>query len=364
MEEIVKLKQQPPVYTGSGPLQQIQKSRVCLLLFLVTFGSDPNGDFYGNFILMYPINMLDDIFPVQSEAYPAEEHLPNTLRQALIYKALGFPMPQFAHVSLNLATDKSKLSKRHGATSVGQLKMLDVIIEVMPRFLTWFAVSKFTIQRVNRSGAVFFILLKRLLFSTYYNARWMNGQHLRSLPSDNLTKLIGERWKSIGILMESSGPFIEEAVQLLKDGIDLITDADKALSNLFSYPLYATLASPEGKVVLEDKLSEVATSLVAAYDSGELSSALEEGHSQVIMKDMSFFLYTYLRFPIQGKSLFMPHRVLLTGKRVVYKAGRCVVVSPQSGFVTLDDRIKMLREIEWQSLNKDDEPVLDSVVAV
>ncbi|KAK4491494.1 hypothetical protein RD792_002244, partial [Penstemon davidsonii] len=278
MEEIVKLKQQPPVYTGSGPLQQIQKSRVCLLLFLVTFGSDPNGDFYGNFILMYPINMLDDIFPVQSEAYPAEEHLPNTLRQALIYKALGFPMPQFAHVSLNLATDKSKLSKRHGATSVGQFEEMGFFAPGNGELLNYLALVGWGDDTENE----FFTLnqLERLLFSTYYNARWMNGQHLRSLPSDNLTKLIGERWKSIGILMESSGPFIEEAVQLLKDGIDMITDADKALSNLFSYPLYATLASPEGKVVLEDKLSEVATSLVAAYDSGELSSAFEEGHSQ------------------------------------------------------------------------------------
>ena len=134
----------------------------------------------------------------------------------------------------------------------------------------------------------------------------MNGQHLRSLPSEELTKLIGERWKNTGILTQSDGPFIEvrlhiylepsrmfwqapkrvltsldcsslgnlrmslkpsptplqilyarldkyddntckvnlyeqEAVAQLKDGIDLITDSDKALSNLLSYPLYATL---------------------------------------------------------------------------------------------------------------------------
>ena len=49
-----------------------------------------------------------------------EEDFPNTLRQDLIYNALGFSMPSFAHVSLILAPDRSKLSKRHGATSVGQ----------------------------------------------------------------------------------------------------------------------------------------------------------------------------------------------------------------------------------------------------
>lgn len=46
-------------------------------------------------------------------------------------------------------------------------------------------------------------------FSYSYELRWMNGQHLRSLPSEQLTKLIGERWKSTGILTVSDGPFVE-----------------------------------------------------------------------------------------------------------------------------------------------------------
>lgn len=47
------------------------------------------------------------------------------------------------------------------------------------------------------------------LFLAYENRRWMNGQHLRALPSEELTKLIGERWKSTGLLTESEGPFID-----------------------------------------------------------------------------------------------------------------------------------------------------------
>lgn len=98
----------------------------------------------------------------------------------------------------------------------------------------------------------------------------MNGQHLRALPVEKLTKLVGERWKSAGILTESEGSFVDvrflimsprflvillckltefelvvevqEAVELLKDGIDLVTDSDKVLLNLLSYPLHATLA--------------------------------------------------------------------------------------------------------------------------
>lgn len=52
----------------------------------------------------------------------AEEHLTNSLRQCLILDALEFPRPQYAHCSLILGEDRSKLSKRHGATSVGQFR--------------------------------------------------------------------------------------------------------------------------------------------------------------------------------------------------------------------------------------------------
>ncbi|KAI8548071.1 hypothetical protein RHMOL_Rhmol07G0244000 [Rhododendron molle] len=128
------------------------------------------------------------------------------------FKALGFQMPYFAHVSLILAPDRSKLSKRHGATSMGQYREMGYLPQAMVNYLALLG--------------------------------WGDGteNEFLSLEKLELTKLIGQHWKSTGILAESEGMFVEEAVQLLKDGIDLITDSDKALSNLLCYPLYATLA--------------------------------------------------------------------------------------------------------------------------
>ncbi|XP_011088729.1 glutamate--tRNA ligase, chloroplastic/mitochondrial [Sesamum indicum] len=401
MKEIAKLKQLPPVYSGKWAnatemevQEELEKGTPYTYRFRVpTTGSltihdlirgevSWSFDTLGDFVIMrsngQPVYnfcvTVDDATMAISHVIRAEEHLPNTLRQALIYKALGFPMPRFAHVSLILAPDRSKLSKRHGATSVGQFKEMGFLPQAMVNYLALLGwgdgtenefftldqlVDKFKIERVNKSGAVF----------DSAKLRWMNGQHLRSLPSEELTKLIGERWKSTGMVMESEGSFIQEAVQLLKDGIDLITDADNALSSLLSYPLYSTLSSPEGKPVLEDKLSEVAANLLAAYDSGDLSSALEEG-SAGWQKWVKSFGKSLKR---KGKSLFMPLRVLLTGKLhgpdmgagllLVYKAGRCGVVAPRSGFVTLDERFKMLREIEWESFGKDN-PAVESAEAV
>ncbi|CAL5377893.1 unnamed protein product [Camellia sinensis] len=405
MKEIAKLKQLPPIYIGKWADASYEEVEVELAKgtpYTYRFRVPKEGSLQiddlirgecvmkvswnlntlGDFVIMrsngQPVYnfcvTVDDATMSISHVIRAEEHLPNTLRQALIYKALGFQMPCFAHVSLILAPDRSKLSKRHGATSVGQFREMGYLPQAMVNYLALLGwgdgtenefftleqlVEKFSIDRVNKSGAIF--------DST--KLRWMNGQHLRSLPSEELTKLIGEHWKRTGILTESEGLFIEEVVQLLKDGIDLIPDSDKALSNLLSYPLYATLASPEGKPVLQDGLPEVAASLLATYDSGELLGALEEGHAGW-QKWVKSFGKSLKR---KGKSLFMPLRVLLTGKLhgpdmgasvlLLHKAGSSNVVAAQAGFVTLDDRFKMLREIKWESFNSD-QTVLESAAAV
>ncbi|KAK4747710.1 hypothetical protein SAY87_014296 [Trapa incisa] len=391
MKEIAKLQQLPPVYTGKWATatgDEVEKELSKGTPFTYRFRIPKEGsvkindlirgevswnlDTLGDFVVMrsngQPVYnfcvTVDDATMAISHVIRAEEHLPNTLRQALIYKALGFPMPHFAHVSLILAPDRSKLSKRHGATSVGQFREMGYLPHAMVNYLALLGwgdgteneffsldqlVEKFTISRVNKSGAVF--------DST--KLRWMNGQHLRTVPSEELTRLIGDRWKTMGILKESEGPLVDEAVQLLKDGIDLITDSDKALTNLLSYPLLATLTSSECKSLLEDKLSEVSTSLLAAYDSGELLGALEEGHSgwQKWVKSIGKSLKR------KGKSLFMPLRVLLTGKLhgpdmgasilLLHKAGKSDAVAVEAGFIPLDDRFNTLRQLDWNSLSQD-----------
>ncbi|CAL1392077.1 unnamed protein product [Linum trigynum] len=389
MKEVAQLKQLPPVYSGKWAtatdaevMHEIEKGTPYTYRFrvpkhgnlkindLIRGEVSWNLDTLGDFVIMrsngQPVYnfcvTVDDATMAISHVIRAEEHLPNTLRQALIYQALGFPMPQFAHVSLILAPDRSKLSKRHGATSVGQFKEMGYLPQAMINYLALLGwgdgtenefysleqlVEKFTIDRVNKSGAVF--------DST--KLRWMNGQHLKALPYEKLTKLIGERWKNIGILMESQGSFIEEAVNLLKDGIDLVPDADKVMLNLLSYPLQETLMSAEGKAVIEDKLSEVAEKLLAAFDSGELITALEGGHSGWKSWVKDFGKSTKRK----GKSLFMPLRVLLTGKLhgpdiggsmvLLHRAGSEGLVCPQVGFLRLEERFKQLREVNWEAIS-------------
>ncbi|XP_058103443.1 glutamate--tRNA ligase, chloroplastic/mitochondrial-like, partial [Magnolia sinica] len=178
MKEIAKLKQLPPVYTGKWAIaterpvqEELEKGTPYTYRFQV-----PKEDCV-NLLFAYLLHFRE------------EEHLPNNLRQALIYKALGFSMPYFAHVSLILALDRSKLSKRHGATSVGPFSEMGYLPQAMVNYLALLGwgdgtenefftieqlVENFSIHRVNKSGVIF--------DST--KLRWMNGQHLRVLPSD------------------------------------------------------------------------------------------------------------------------------------------------------------------------------------
>ncbi|URE38992.1 glutamyl-tRNA synthetase [Musa troglodytarum] len=419
MKERAKQMQLPPVYMGkwrTASDEEIKQELAKGTPYTYRFRVPKEGnlkisdlirgevswslDTLGDFVIMrsngQPVYnfcvTVDDTTMRISHVIRAEEHLPNTLRQALIYKALGFSMPSFAHVSLILAPDRSKLSKRHGATSVGQFREMGYLPQAMVNYLALLGwgdgtenefftidqlVEKFSISRVNRSGAIF--------DST--KLRWMNGQHLRALPPEELLKIFGDRWKCTSVLLESEGIFIQEhdyrhctlivtaqiymqdATELLKDGVDLITEADTALSNLLSYPLYTTLSSEECKPIVQDKLSEVAASLISAYDGGELPAALEEGHAgwQKWVKGFGKLLKR------KGKSLFMPLRVLLTGKLhgpdmggsilLIYKAGLRGVVNPEAGFISLDERFKVLREVDWEALDKENKQ-LESVAGL
>lgn len=79
--------------------------------------------------------VIDDMLMKITHVIRAEEHLSNTPRQWLLYKALGFEAPQFGHISLILGKDRSKMSKRHGATSVEQYRQLGYLPEAIVNFL-------------------------------------------------------------------------------------------------------------------------------------------------------------------------------------------------------------------------------------
>ena len=113
--------------------------------------------------------VIDDKAMNISHVIRAEEHLSNTPKQLLIYDALGYEAPEFIHVPMILAPDRSKLSKRHGATSVEEFRDQGYIPEAIVNYLCllgWSekaqndifsiedAVKQFSISRISKNAAI------------------------------------------------------------------------------------------------------------------------------------------------------------------------------------------------------------------
>jgi glutamyl-tRNA synthetase len=127
-----------------------------------------------------------------------DDHLSNTPKQVLLYRALGYPEPEFAHVPLILGMDGKRLSKRHGATAVGDYEAQGILPEAMMNFLVLLGwnpgderevmsaaelVEAFTPERILKKSSVFD--LEKL--------SWLNGRHLAETPTASLLQRVRTR---------------------------------------------------------------------------------------------------------------------------------------------------------------------------
>ncbi|CAG9463046.1 unnamed protein product [Pedinophyceae sp. YPF-701] len=323
----------------------------------VTWNTDTLGDFVimrSNGLPVYNFCVtVDDALMGVSHVLRAEEHLPNTLRQVLIYRALGFEPPAFGHMSIILAPDRSKLSKRHGATSVGQFADMGYIPEAMINYLALLGwndgteqeiyeieelTSKFTLDRITKSAGVFDV----------EKLRWMNGQILRALPDEDATARVGAFLAKKGVLAadKEKSPWVARLVAATKKSLDLLADAEKEIADVVSYPLEETVASDACQSVIEDDFGQLCQAVLAAWDSGELAKvAAEEGGLETWFKAVG------KEQGRKGKRLFLPMRVALTGKLSGADIGdQLLLLSTEDGelvdrdaIVSLEQRMERLR---------------------
>jgi glutamyl-tRNA synthetase len=137
-------------------------------------------------------NIVDDHFMQISHVMRADEWLSSTPRHVLLYDAFGWVPPLFAHLPMILGPDKSKLSKRHGATSIAEFKEAGYLPEAMVNFLALLGwslddkteifsredlVKHFSLERIGKTGAVF----------SHEKLEWMNGVYIRKMDAAPLT---------------------------------------------------------------------------------------------------------------------------------------------------------------------------------
>ncbi len=183
---------------------------------------------------------VDDHAMKISHVIRAEEHLPNTPKQWLLYEALGYEIPQFAHLSMILAPDRSKLSKRHGATSVGEFKAMGCLPEAIINYLTLLGyspslggtqsevftpeqiVGEFELAKVAKTAAVYDV--QKLV--------WLNGQYISSYDLNQLTEAALPFFVEEGILTAEEGrvnsAYFQKVVELIRSRVKTLNELAEA----------------------------------------------------------------------------------------------------------------------------------------
>ncbi|NLL70885.1 MAG: glutamate--tRNA ligase [Epulopiscium sp.] len=284
----------------------------------VEFDSNGVGDFVivksdGAPVYNFAV-VIDDYLMEITTVIRGEEHLSNTPRQVLLYEALGFPVPKFAHVSLILGEDRSKMSKRHGSTHVDQYRSKGYLPEAIVNFLAllgWspeegeeeiFTLAElekiFTLDRVTKNPAVFDI--KKL--------NWMNGQYIRKAPIDEIVEM------SIPFFIEA-GYITEEESKTRREWLVKIVEAARERME------YLEQIKDHARIFFDDTLhleNEEAESMLRLDHVPMLLQAFQEKVEEVEAIDTDFakgiFKVLQKQTGVRGKNLFMCIRVALTGQ--------------------------------------------------
>jgi glutamyl/glutaminyl-tRNA synthetase len=173
-----------------------------------------------------------------SHVIRGEDGLSNTPRQLMLYKALGFEPPLFAHLPFLLGRDRSKLSKRHGPVSLLEFRDNGILPQAMFNYLTLLGwnpgggdtqeifsrdelIEKFSLEGVNKAGAIFDI----------EKLQWINIQYLKAMPIEEFIELARPFLKDIPV---GDDEYLKQALNLARERIHNISDIKDAATYFFS----------------------------------------------------------------------------------------------------------------------------------
>lgn len=259
--------------------------------------------------------VIDDTEMAITHVLRGDEHLPNTPRQVALYEALEYPLPLFAHVSMILAPDHQKLSKRHGATAVAEYRAQGYLPEALVNYLSllgwspgddreFFTLEEltrvFSIDRVSKSPAVF----------DHAKLRWFNAHYVRSRPHRARAELFvqwaehDDRIRGAPELRDPTWQIL--AAEALADHIEVLGDVASAMAELL-----------ENTVILDDSVKEALaddTSRNLVTELAAKASACSDVASLVTVTSKDALSALGKQFGVKGRALFRPIRIAVTGK--------------------------------------------------
>lgn len=253
---------------------------------------------------------IDDALMEMSLIIRGEDHISNTPKQILMYKALGFKVPQFAHVPLIMSEEGGRMSKRYGATSIREYKQEGYLAEAIANYLLLLSWSPggnreiitlseakdiFEIKKVNKTAAAF----------SMDKLNWLNAEYIKKKSPEEYEALLKEYLKDKNFLPENTDKeYFRKVAMLFKDRLsklsDFLTRARFCFYDDYTY-------DEDTKEILARNMSKEINLLIEKF------SALANFNKEETEKE---FRQTASDLGLKAKDLVHPVRVALSGKKV------------------------------------------------
>ena len=217
---------------------------------------------------------VDDALMEITHVIRGDDHISNTPKQVAIYEAFGWSVPQFAHLSTILGSDRERLSKRHGATSIASFREMGILPEALVNYLAllgWGAkdgtsetftpqelIKEFELERVTASPAVF----------DFDKLHWLNRHYLKAADSARVLELAWPYFEKTGVLPARSSADQEtvqwfgKLVALFLPSIDRLEQLPEKTQFVFRFDAPAAKENAENAAILQ---SEAAQKVLSAF---------------------------------------------------------------------------------------------------
>jgi glutamyl-tRNA synthetase len=262
-------------------------------------------------------NIADDHAMEISHVLRADEWLSSTPRHVLLYQALGWQSPQFAHLPMILGPDKSKLSKRHGATSVTEYEQQGYLPEALLNFLALLGwslddktevmsqeeiVKNFGLDRISKTAAVF----------NREKLEWMNGVYIRSLSTEEFSQRsmpFLEKGLSLDITRPLDVTYVGRMAPLVQERARTLAEAPELAEFFFADKLDYDVSLLLNKIERAEAIAALRASVdksggLGSWDAASLESVFRPLAEELKLKTGVFF--GLLRVAVTGRTAAPP----------------------------------------------------------
>jgi nondiscriminating glutamyl-tRNA synthetase len=281
--------------------------------------------------------VMDDHLMHITHVIRGEDHLSNTPRQILLYQALGWEPPVFAHHPLILGADRSPLSKRHGATAVSQYREEGFLPEALKNYLVLLGwtppsgqetlpldrmVEEFSIQDISRNAPI-------------YNRKkleWLNSFYIREKEETQLSEIFIPYLEKAGLRTDQiDRQWLNQVSGVLKENLVVLSEVGQYLGIFFDEKFFF---EDGAKTILQDPRNQEALRSVLTI--------LEDSSEYTSEKQPSLLKQLERKTSLKGKDLYAPLRAAVTGKT---KGPELAKTLPLLGKERIIRRLKMAFEI-------------------